>query len=231
MINKFKNFLCIFAHPDDEVLSAGGTINKLIQNKKNIYIGIPGTGIYSRNKKKNILDKEQETLKKDHLKALKKLGINKKELFYGDFPDNQFDKRTHLELVKWVEGLIKKTNPDCIFTHHKHCANIDHQYCFNACSIATRPFIKKKKITLISCETPSATGYLKPKNWEPNYYVKLNKINVKKKIDSMNCFSTEKKSHPHPRSGKALESLAINRGSHCGFDFAESFEIINTYYI
>ena len=50
MINKFKNFLCIFAHPDDEVLSAGGTINKLIQNKKNIYIGIPGTGIYSRNK-------------------------------------------------------------------------------------------------------------------------------------------------------------------------------------
>ena len=57
------------------------------------------------------------------------------------------------------------------------------------------------------------------------------KINVKKKIDSMNCFSTEKKSHPHPRSGKALESLAVNRGSHCGFDFAESFEIINTYYI
>ena len=28
MINKFRNFLCIFAHPDDEVLSAGGTINK-----------------------------------------------------------------------------------------------------------------------------------------------------------------------------------------------------------
>ena len=36
MINKIKNALIIAPHPDDESLSSGGTILKLIENKINV---------------------------------------------------------------------------------------------------------------------------------------------------------------------------------------------------
>ena len=34
MIDKFKNFLIVAAHPDDDILGCGGTIANLIKQKK-----------------------------------------------------------------------------------------------------------------------------------------------------------------------------------------------------
>ena len=52
MIN-FNNILFFFAHPDDEVLSAGGTINLLSKKNKRINILIASKGItYRLNYKK-----------------------------------------------------------------------------------------------------------------------------------------------------------------------------------
>ena len=54
MISKYKNILTFFAHPDDETLAAGATINKLSNNGCRIHVAIPATGVNAR---KNIQNK------------------------------------------------------------------------------------------------------------------------------------------------------------------------------
>ena len=48
MISKYKNILTFFAHPDDETLAAGATINKLSKNGCRIHVAIPATGVHAR---------------------------------------------------------------------------------------------------------------------------------------------------------------------------------------
>ena len=45
MISKYKNILTFFAHPDDETLAAGATINKLSKNGCRIHVAIPADGV------------------------------------------------------------------------------------------------------------------------------------------------------------------------------------------
>ena len=223
MINNFKKILFLFAHPDDETLGAGGTINYFNRKKKDVYIALSSTGIKAR---KNIIsnkkiNNELLKLKKDTFKALKCLGVNKNKIFFGNFLDNENDQTTLLTLIQWVENLINKIKPDTIFTHYKHCTNIDHKYLYNAAVVACRP-LKKKKINLITSEVPSSTGYDKPA-FEPNFYIGLKKTDIMNKIKAMEKYSTEKRAYPHPRSPQSLEAYAKVRGVNSFNDYAEAF--------
>ena len=226
MILKYKKILTFFAHPDDETLAAGATINKLTKNGCRVYAAIPGTGIHAR---KNILkektrDKKLLSLNNDTFKALSIIGIKKSDIFLGDFDDNEFDKHTLLKLIHWIEKIINKIKPDAIFTHHRYCTNIDHQYCHEASIVASRPSINSH-IPVFCGELPSSTGYLKPTQWEPNLYVNVSEDDVNAKINAMQTFKDEARPDPHPRSPEALKSLAKVRGSESGFYFAECFMI------
>ena len=71
MILKYKKILTFFAHPDDETLAAGATINKLSRNGCHVYAAIPSTGINAR---KNILNEENlQELKNQGLRLQNKI--------------------------------------------------------------------------------------------------------------------------------------------------------------
>ena len=120
--------LVIVAHPDDEVLGMGGTIKKLTKSNHEIKIVIMATGIsarrstdfknssqYNVNKnKKDIKNKQIKTLKIHATKAAKLLGVSNIEFL--NYPDNEMDKISNLELTKSVEGIIKKFKPETIYT-------------------------------------------------------------------------------------------------------------------
>ena len=46
MIDKFKKFLVVVAHPDDDVLGCGGTIANLIKQKKKLKVVFIAEGTY-----------------------------------------------------------------------------------------------------------------------------------------------------------------------------------------
>tara|TARA_B100001175_G_C19478298_1_gene625619 strand:- start:98 stop:781 length:684 start_codon:yes stop_codon:yes gene_type:complete len=227
MIKNYKNVLAFFAHPDDETLAAGATIKLLTSTGSKVTVAIPSTGIFSRSNQVN-QNKKLNLLRKNCLKALKILGINKSNIYFGEFSDNEMDKHTLLELVKWLEKIIKKIKPDLVLTHHRFCTNIDHQYCHEAAVVATRSNTKSH-IPLISCEVPSSTGYLKPTQWEPNLYVEVKKKHLDAKIKAMQAYHEEKRSNPHPRSPEVLRAIAKVRGSESGYMLAESFMIEKIY--
>ena len=222
--------LTFFAHPDDETLAAGGTIKKLIEAGREVHIAIPNTGVFSR---KNIiseqsLESDYIRLKEDTKSALKILGVKKDNIYFGSFPDNEIDKHSLLELIHWLERIIKKVKPKVIFTHHRFCSNIDHQYCHEAAVIASRPSTDNH-ITLICGEVPSSTGYLKPTGWDPNVFIELSEGQIISKIKAMEKYEGEARQDPHPRSKEVLRALAKVRGSESGFSFAESFMLHTTF--
>ena len=227
---KFKKIVAFFAHPDDETLAMGGSLNKLKSEGSEIFIVIPCTGINARKNKqnKNTVKKNLLTLKKDCKKALNYLGISSRNIYFVKFSDNEIDNHSLLSLTQWFENILEKIKPDTIFTHHKFCTNIDHQYCHEAAVLATRP-MQNFNINLISAEVPSSTGYVKPTQWEPNFFIELSKNDIKKKMNAMEMYSTERRKYPHPRSPEVLEAYAKVRGSESGYLFAESFMIQKLY--
>ena len=231
MISKYKNILTLFAHPDDETLAAGATINKLSNNGCRIHVAIPATGVHARKnvQDKKVRDKKLLNLQNDTIKALSKIGVKKSDIYLGEFDDNELDKYSLLELIHWIEKIIIKIKPDAIFTHHRYCTNIDHRYCHEAVVVATRPSINSH-IPVFCGEVPSSTGYLKPVQWEPNYFVNVTEKDIDAKILSMQTFKNEARPDPHPRSPEVLKSLAKVRGSEGGFFFAEAFMIEKTFF-
>ena len=227
---KNKKILVVVAHPDDELLGLGGTLNKLI-NQYNSYVRVVilGEGLTSRTKKRDVnkWDKELQA-HKTNIKAAQKI-INYQELSLFQIADNRFDSVDLLDLIKIVENEKEIFNPEYIFTHHGGDLNIDHQRTFEAVITATRPMQHEKIKGIFTFETPSGTEWrpsTDPNHFIPNIFIEISKKNLESKIKAMECYEFEKRKYPHPRSPEALHVLAQKNGIQIGFDFAEAFMLV-----
>ena len=218
--------LTFFAHPDDETLAMGGTIKRLTDEGSTVHVAIPSTGVFSRRnvEDENLMNSKFKSLRANCFEALAVLGVCREHVHFGDFSDNEMDRHTLLELAQWLEGIMGKVKPGAMFTHHRFCTNIDHQYCHEAAVIATRPSVEQR-IPLIAGEVPSSTGYLKPTCWEPNLYIPISAVELEAKITAMQIYSGEARPDPHPRSPEVLRAVAKVRGSEGGSSYAEAFMV------
>ena len=226
MVLPYKKVLTFFAHPDDETLAAGATLHRLSREGSHISVAIPNTGIHSRRNTQNSEKRHNalENLQVDCFNALSIYGVQQSDIFLGEFSDNEADRHTLLELIHWFEKIVDQVKPDAIFTHHRFCTNIDHGYCHEAAVVATRPSLLTH-IPIFCCEVPSSTGYLKPVQWEPNYYIEIDENDLAAKVKAMQTYQGEARPDPHPRSPEVLNALAKVRGSEGGYYLAESFMI------
>ena len=129
---KQKKILIIAAHPDDEILGCGGTILKNIKTSK-IKVIFLTNGISARSSKKKKINER----KNESLRLFKYLNLDKPIFF--NFPDNQLDKIPLLKIIKKIESVLRKFNPDEVFTHFENCLNVDHQVTYKATITACRP--------------------------------------------------------------------------------------------
>jgi LmbE family N-acetylglucosaminyl deacetylase len=221
------NILVIAAHPDDEVLGCGGTIAKLAQENHNVYIAILGEGITSRSaNREQANDKLIENLRDDSKQVAKRLGAS--DLFQYDLPDNRFDTLPLLDIIKLIENLLERVQPEVIYTHHHGDLNIDHAVLHRAVVTATRPVSGCAVRELYAFEVPSSTdwafGQFVPV-FRPNVFVDIGDT-LETKIQAMALYSSEVRSFPHPRSAVALRAIAQSRGSSAGLAASEAFELV-----
>lgn len=226
MIDSYSTVLAFFAHPDDETLAAGATLRRLADRGCRVVVAIPNTGVHSRRRVEDgeVRDAALQRLRADCVRALGLLGVRDGDLFLGSFPDNESDKHSRLELIHWLEGVLATVRPDALFTHHRYCTNIDHQYCHEAAVVATRPS-PGHHVPVLCGEVPSSTGYLRPAQWEPNLYVEIGETDLQAKVAAMEAYEGEARPDPHPRSPEVLRALAKVRGSEGGFSYAEAFMV------
>lgn len=223
------------AHPDDEIIGMGGTILKLREQKNDVRIVYLSTGILSRRTlnyknsskynnsvNKKLIKNQINELREDALRACNILKV--KEISFYDYPDNEMDKISLLEIIKTVESEIESFKPDVIFTHHHNDLNIDHKIVYNAVITSCRP-IRKYPKEIISFEVASSTEWNYPNKFNPNYFVEIS-LQLNKKIKAMEEYKNEIKKFPHPRSSENLRITAKKWGAVSGTMAAEAFEII-----
>ena len=225
-----KKIMIVVAHPDDELLGLGATMNKLISESNVItHLVILGEGITSRsdNRDKPLWEKELEIHRKNIYAAQKCIGYHSVSIH--QIADNRFDSVNLLDIIKIVEKEKEKFQPDVIFTHHGGDLNIDHQRTFDAVITCTRPMENEKVKTIITFETPSGTEWrasTDPKHFIPNLFFEVTEDNLNAKIKGMENYEFEKRKYPHPRSPEALKIQAQRWGISVGKPFAEAFVLV-----
>ena len=180
-------------------------------------------GVGSRGKR---TEKDIEERKKHSIKASRILGF--RWLAQYNFPDNQLDKITLLEIVKIIEKHKKILNPEIVITHNFYDLNIDHRIIAEATLTAFRPEPKSKCKEIITFEIPSSTDYRmlkRSKNFVPNYFVNIQKY-LNSKIKAIKSYKNELKKPPHSRSIEGIKNLSKIRGNQSGVKYAEAYEII-----
>jgi LmbE family N-acetylglucosaminyl deacetylase len=223
-----KKVLVIAAHPDDEVLGCGGTMARLAREGNEVYTLILGEGVTSRDERRDRPKRETEIkkLKEQVNSANKILGV--KESFVFDLPDNRFDTVALLDIVKIIEKVKEKVNPDIIFTHHHGDLNIDHRIAFKAVITAFRPVKDEQAKELYSFEIPSSTEWNSIDSsdfFRPNYFIDIAET-LSLKTKALEEYSLEAKDYPHPRSLRGVDVIAKRWGVQNGLMAAEAFEVI-----
>lgn len=221
--------LVIAAHPDDEVLGCGGTIARLAREGYETYIAILGEGITSRYKKREHADRRiVEVLHDRSHEVAKLLGV--KNLFVYDLPDNRFDTLPLLDVIKLIEELIRRLQPQVIYTHHGGDLNIDHVVVHRAVLTATRPTTDQPVQEIYTFYIPSSTEWSFQQfgcNFHPNIFIDIeNTLEIK--IKAISCYETEVRMFPHPRSPEAIRATAQWWGSVVGRGAVEAFELIRS---
>lgn len=222
------SILVVVAHPDDEVLGCGGTIARMTDSGQDVAIAILGEGITSRYQElSKSAEKQVEALQERSRQVADFLGA-RNSLVY-DLPDNRFDTVPLLDVIKMVEDLVERFQPEVIYTHHSGDLNIDHEIVHRAVLTATRPQVGQPVKSIYAFEVPSSTEWAFDEfsPFQPNMFVDIS-ATLETKIEAMALYESEARPFPHPRSPEALRALAQWRGSMVGGEAVEGFEVVRS---
>ncbi len=221
-----KNILVIAAHPDDDILGCGATLHKYAKLGAEIRVVFIAEGTTCRYEDSSCNTAKQQLLQRTQngVDALKRIGV-KSWKFY-DLPCGCLDMEPQLKINRIIENEIQISHPDCIFTHWKGDANLDHRKVYDSVIIATRP-IGNSIVKAVYCfEVLSSTEWSFSEAFTPNHYVVLSEENITAKIDAMNEYASEIGEYPHPRSAEIIRSKSMVRGAEVGCSLAECFYLV-----
>ena len=217
-------YLFVVAHPDDEVLGAGGTIRRLADEGHEVALAVMVKSAAARAGLSAALAEEEQ-------QAAALLGIRK--VYGADFPNIRMNTVAHLELVQFVEKCIIDFGAEAIVTHHPADTNDDHVQTSHAVQVAVRLFQRRTDVPALRevmyMEVPSSTEWAldsSANRFTPNTFMEIGREGVEKKLEALACYTGVMRPYPHPRSREALEGLAAFRGAQSGCMYAEAFECV-----
>lgn len=207
IFSEIQTVLILAPHPDDAEFGLGGTIARLKELKKDVHVVI-----FSLCEKSTPEGFEIGSIEQDMYASLNFLNFEKENIHVLGYPVREFPKMRQ-EILEDLIQLKKKINPDMVFLPCSSDIHQDHEV------------IHKEGIRAF--KYANLLGYEMPWNnfgFTSFVYVKLEAIHIKKKIDALDLYKTQK--HRSYGNESFVKSLAKLRGTQIQEDFAESFELI-----
>ncbi|WP_346316654.1 PIG-L family deacetylase [Chitinophaga sp. YIM B06452] len=216
------NIIVVSAHPDDEVIGAGGTLLKHAQKGDKIYWLII-TGLFEEYG----FSKERIASRNEEIEKVAKM-LNVEKTFRFDYPTMQLHSATVIDMVPKISAVFKEVDPEYIYTMNRSDAHSDHRIVFDAVAACTKSFRYPgiKRVLMYECisETEFAPA-LPEKMFLPNYFVDITRF-IENKLEIMKVYASEIDEHPFPRSIENIKALAHFRGASVGVKYAEAFQLI-----
>ncbi len=202
--------LVVAAHPDDELLGIGGIIKKhsIRGDRVQVVIMCEGESLrYGGDVGQSLAS----------LKAAEILGIEKVHAL--GLPDQKLDTFTLTDVISKLESISEVFRPDCIYCQSGCDANRDHKILFEAANIAFRP--TSEWVREFYCfYTTSSTEWGFPRGFIPDTWIDISDV-LDVKIKAFECYESEIREYPHPRSSQSLRHQAHFWGNQCCMDAAE----------
>ena len=221
MVTEYDKIVILAAHPDDEVLGCGGTAARLAAAGHTV---VPV--IVCENASVRYGESMKAQLEQWACECAEILGIRQPDFLR--LPDQQLDKFSALEMAQIIEEVIKKHQPQTIFTHHGGDINKDHRVIYEATMVATRPLPNTCVKTVYTYETISATEWGSSDyfmKFMPNTFYDVSDT-LALKIKGFSSYKSEVREFPHPRSPKGIEIRALDWGARVGLHAAEAFQLV-----
>lgn len=208
-----KKVLVVAAHPDDELLGCGGTVAKHVCNGDTVFAVIVCEGESHRSYGKEINQSE-------YISAAANI-IGFQQVFHLAFPDQKLDTLPLVSIIKPIENVIDDVKPDVIYVHWGGDLNRDHRIVFESLMVAARPVVSSIK-QIFAFETSSSTEWAFPRGFSPDTWVDISGF-IDTKLQAFECYESELRDYPHPRSLEAVRIKAAARGNQCCLEYAEVF--------
>lgn len=215
------NILVVAAHPDDEILGAGGSMAKHSANGDTVHTVFMADGVSSRSNDSTSMELHERNLAASN--AARIIG-SQKPRFIG-LPDNRMDSIDLLDVVKPLEAVIQDIQPRVIYTHHYGDLNVDHQITHKAVMTACRPQYVEQATTILCFEVLSSTEWQTPNSgnaFEANWFVDISET-FNTKIEALDAYEVEMRAAPHSRSVSNVKNQAGLRGNQIFTEYAEAF--------
>jgi LmbE family N-acetylglucosaminyl deacetylase len=213
--------LVVAAHPDDELLGPGGTLARHARRGDEVHAVILSDGATSR------YPGEMVTVLADCAqKAAKVLGLTSTRVL--SLPDQRLDTLPLIEVTRTVEAVVDEVRPHVVYTHYPGDVNVDHGVVARAVWIACRPYVLPRLRRFAVYETPSSTEWQWPFEggpFTPGLFVDIGRT-LEDKLAAMECYESELREYPHPRSLRALRERAAGWGSRVNRPAVEAFQVL-----
>lgn len=219
---KVNRALVVGAHPDDEVLGCGGLIARLVEAGTTVRV-VTLSGVTTSRPQEDAGCAGQ--FMDEMAQAMEMLGVHSFRRF--DIPDNRFDTRPLLELAQYLESERESFTPELIVTHDAGDLNVDHRLTNQAVLTAFRPRPGESPFSIWAFEILSSTEWQDPalKCFQPQIYLDISR-QLETKLKAMQCYASELRDYPHPRSLEGIRLLARMRGLEVCQTAAEAFRLI-----
>jgi len=213
--------LVISAHPDDEVIGAGGTIARHVASGDQVYWCIVTQGYSPPWSEETLMTARQQVYEVQRL-----LGI--RQVFFCGFPTIKLNTVPYIDLTSALQRIVDEVKPSVVYTTPRDDINQDHRIVYECTLVATRPFPASPVRRLLSYEiSPTARFGLVSDSYAfiPNVFIDISEY-MDKKLAAMSCYKTELREYPHPRSLEGIRLFAQERGLSVGLPAAEAFMLV-----